>query len=182
MLGLPVAIPPGKTNKRVKPMTNIRSLLLGCSFLLLASPVLADRAADREAIHELMWRYARALDTFNADAYAAVFTKDGQFGSGNTATKGEQALKDMVKGVKDGRDRRAANGETVPPMYHMTADSWIEFIDDNNARHHSYWMTVFGAAGPGTTPNVAAAGRGVDDLVKVDGKWLISVRNVAPQD
>jgi hypothetical protein len=27
---------------------------------------------------------------------------------------------------------------------------------------------------------MAAAGQGVDDLVKVDGKWYISNRNVAP--
>lgn len=164
-------------------MIKFRSLILGCSFALLASNfALADQASDREEINELMWRYARALDTTNADAYAAVYTKDGQFGSGNTAAKGEQALKDMIKGVKDGRDAQIAKGETPEPMFHMTADSWIEFIDDTHARHHSYWMTVFGAAGPGTTPRVAAAGRGVDDLVKVNGKWLIQVRDVAPQD
>jgi hypothetical protein len=29
-----------------------------------------------------MWHYVRALDTENADAYAAAFTPDGQFGSG----------------------------------------------------------------------------------------------------
>jgi hypothetical protein len=57
-------------------------------------------------------------------------------------------------------------------MYHMATDSWIEFIDDTHARHYSYWMTVFGSAGQGTTPSVAAAGRGVDELVKVNGKWL----------
>jgi hypothetical protein len=27
---------------------------------------------------------------------------------------------------------------------------------------------------------VAAAGNGVDDLVKVNGKWLIKTRNVSP--
>lgn len=164
-------------------MLKIRPLLFGCSFMLLAATsVLADQASDREEINALMWRYARALDSNDADAYAAVYTKDGQFGTGNTATKGEQALKDMIKGLKDGREARIAKGEAVAPMYHMTADTWIEFIDDTHARHHSYWMTVFGAAGQGTSPNVAAAGRGVDDLVKVNGHWLIQVRNVAPQD
>jgi hypothetical protein len=29
---------------------------------------------------------------------------------------------------------------------------------------------------------VAAVGRSVDDLVRVDGKWLIRSRNVAPQN
>ncbi|HEX4999832.1 MAG TPA: nuclear transport factor 2 family protein [Terriglobia bacterium] len=170
-------------------MTKTRSLILVGSLMLLAAltllaamPAAVDHSADREEIEALMWRYARALDGFNPDAYAAVYTRDGQFGTGTGATKGQQALKDMIKGLKDSRDQRAAAGETVPPMYHMTTDSWIEFTDATHARHHSYWLTVFGAAGRGGTPNVAAAGRGVDDLVKVDGKWLIQTRNVAPQD
>jgi hypothetical protein len=171
-------------------MTKVRLLMLivGCSVLLAvlteraAMPATVDHTADREEINALMWRYARALDSFNPEAYAAIYTKDGQFGVGTGATKGEQALKDMIKGLKDGREKRTAAGETVPPMYHMTADSWIEFTDATHARHHSYWLTVFGAAGRGGMPNVAAAGRGVDDLVKVGGKWLIQTRNVSPQD
>ncbi len=67
-------------------------------------------------------------------------------------------------------------------MYHMTTDPWIEFVDETHARHHTYWMTVFGSAEPGAAPNVAAVGRGVDELVKIDGKWLIQSRNVAPRD
>jgi hypothetical protein len=148
---------------------------------LCVNGALADQASDREDINALMWHYARALDTTNAEAYAAVFTEDGEFKSGATSAKGAAALKAMIVGVKEGRDKRESAGETVAPMYHMTTDAWVEFIDDNHARHHSYWLTVFGAAGQGTTPNVAAAGYGVDELVKVNGKWLIKLRDVAPQ-
>ena len=41
-------------------------------------------ARDRAEIEDLMWRYARALDTGNGEAYAAVYTPDGQFGTGAT--------------------------------------------------------------------------------------------------
>lgn len=136
----------------------------------------ASRAEDRAEIEALMWRYARALDTFDADAYAAVYTEDGQFAAGGNATKGRDALRQMIAGLAANRN------ESSPPMYHMTTDSYIEFIDENTARHHSYWLTVFGAAGQGEAPRVAAAGRGVDELVRVNGKWLIKSRNVAPQD
>src|SRR5690606_5568871 len=54
------------------------------------------RAQDRAEIEALMWRYARALDTFDADAYAAVYTEDGEFKAGGTATKGRDALRQMV--------------------------------------------------------------------------------------
>jgi len=47
-----------------------------------------------------MWRYARALDSNNPDAYAAVYTVDGQFGTGANATKGREALKKMIADLK----------------------------------------------------------------------------------
>ena len=36
------------------------------------------QARDRTEIEALMWRYVRALDTNDAEAYAAVYTPDGQ--------------------------------------------------------------------------------------------------------
>lgn len=137
----------------------------------------ADEAADREAINALMWRYARALDTLDAAAYAATYTEDGQFGSGSDAVKGRDALRQFIEGLKE-----TLGDPPDPAMYHMTTDAWIEFIDETHARHHTYWMTVFAAAEQGESPRIAAAGRGVDDLVKVDGEWLIQRRNVAPED
>lgn len=140
-------------------------------------------ANDRAEIQELMWRYVRALDTLDAAAYAQVFTEDGVFGSGANATEGREALRKMVNDLKQGRVEREARGEAgSPPMYHVITNSHIEFVDADHARYHSYWMTVFGAAGADSPPRVAAAGRGIDELVRVDGQWLIETRNVAPQD
>lgn len=140
-------------------------------------------AQDRAEIQALMWRYVRALDTLDAAAYAQVFTEDGQFGSGATAAKGREALQKMVADMRQGRVEREARGEpSSPPMYHVITNSHIEFVDEDHARYHSYWMTVFGANGAETPPRVAAAGRGIDELVRVDGSWLIETRNVAPQD
>lgn len=151
-------------------MLSLRSsILAGCLALLAAGPALADRAEDQEAIHELMWRYARALDTGDAEAYAAVYTEDGQFGVGENATRGREALRAMIAGF--------AGNENAPQLYHMTADTWIEFHDDTHATLHSYWMTMRAASGD-QPAGVAAVGVGADELVKVDGEWLIRVRNV----
>ena len=54
---------------------------------------------DRAEIEDLMWRYTRALDTTDAAAYAAVYTPDGQFGTGANATKGTAALTKMVADI-----------------------------------------------------------------------------------
>ena len=130
---------------------------------------------DRAEIEALMWRYTRALDTGDGSTYAATYTVDGQFGAGTNATKGREALKKMVDGL---RDQQAAR----PPLYHMEANSWIEFVDKDHARHHAYYLTVTGAAGQSAPPRIVAAGRSVDHLERVNGKWLIKLRDVAPRD
>jgi uncharacterized protein (TIGR02246 family) len=156
---------------------------------LLASPaVAAENETEREVhdrgqIEKLMWQYVRALDTENADAYAAVYTPDGQFGSGAKAVKGREALKKMIN---DLRQRAAENqtktGEKRPAMYHVIANSYLDFLDKDHARLEAYWMTVFAAGGPNVPSRVAAAGREVDELVRVNGQWLIKTRDVAPTD
>ena len=167
-------------------MRKVTSLALAASMLVASGTSFADdsaavREADRAAIEALMWRYVRALDTMDADGYAAVFTMDGTFGSGSTQRKGRADLKAMVADLKKGRDERAAAGTPSAPMYHVIANHQVTFTGADTARYDSYWMTVFGAAGPETPPRVAAAGRGVDELVRVNGQWLIKNRNVAPQ-
>jgi hypothetical protein len=64
----------------------------------------------------------------------------------------------------------------------MIANSYIEFVGPDEARLHSYWLTMAGGMGQGSSPSVLAAGRGVDELVRVNGEWLIQSRNVTPQD
>ena len=157
--------------------------------LAFGSPaVAADNGTEREAhdraqIEKLMWQYVRALDTENADAYAAVFTTDGQFGSGANAVKGRDALKKMIN---DFRQRAAENesksGEKRPAMYHVIANSYLEFPDKDHAHLEAYWMTVFADGGSKVPARVAAAGREVDELVRLNGQWLIKTRDVAPKD
>ena len=67
------------------------------------------REKDRAEIEELMWRYARALDTGNGEAYAATYTVDGQFGTGPNATKGREALKKLAN--KTANPRRRATSQ-----------------------------------------------------------------------
>lgn len=140
-------------------------------------------ARDRAEIEALMWRYTRALDTGDGTAYAAAYTVDGQFSAGGNATTGREALKQMVDALGTQQAAAQAKGEPArPPLYHMEANSWIEFIDENHARHHAYYLTARAAGGQNAPPQVVSVGRSVDQLERVDGKWLIKVRDVAPRD
>ena len=137
---------------------------------------------DRAEIEDLMWRYTRALDTTDGAAYAAVYTPDGQCGTGANATKGREALTKMVADLRASRVANEAKGVRNPPMYHMTANHAVTFIDRDHARVDAYYLTAFGPAGQETPLRVAAVGRSVDELVRVNGRWLIKTRNVAPQN
>jgi uncharacterized protein (TIGR02246 family) len=163
----------------------VAALAIGLASTAFASD--ADKlreADDRAQIQELMWKYVRALDTLDEDAYAAVFTEDGEFGSAGKPAKGREALKKVVADVKKGRAEREAKGEPKSTaMHHVITNAHVEFIDKDHARYHAYWMTTFAGAGQGgTPPRVAAVGRSIDELVRVNGKWLIKSRNVAPKD
>ena len=136
---------------------------------------------DRQQIDELMWRYARALDTGDAEAYAAVYTPDGQFGSGANATKGRDALKQMI--ARGRQPQPGAQPATPrPPMYHTTANHQITFIDKDHARIDAYHITGVAGAGRETPPRLAGIGRSIDLLERVNGQWLIKSRDVAPMD
>jgi hypothetical protein len=145
-----------------------------------AAGIEAQQAKDRAAIEQLMWRYVRALDTLDPDAYAANYTSDGEFGAGPGATKGTAALKTMIANLKSGQAARKEKGEAIGPMYHVLTNPTLEFAGPDQAHYNGYWMTVFGPADQKGQPRVAAVGREVDLLVRVNGQWLIKSRNVNP--
>jgi uncharacterized protein (TIGR02246 family) len=169
-------------NMRILGMTAVACAIVFASTQLGAQDNAAREARDRAEIEALMWRYTRALDTRNAEAYVATYTPDGQFKAGGSATTGRAALHKMIADLKASYDAGIAKGEPQPPMYHATLNHYVEFVDKDHARLHAYYMTAFGPAGQKVPLRVAAVGRSVDHLVRVDGKWLIQLRDVAPTD
>ena len=170
------------SNIRIGIAVAVMCLVALASTVVFSQDNSAREAKDRAEIEALMWRYARALDTGDGAAYAATYTVDGQFGAGANATKGREALKKMVDAGREQQAAAKAKGEVRPPMYHMEANTWIEFIDKDHARYHAYYLTAVGAGGQNEPARIAAAGRSVNHLERVNGKWLIKLRDVAPQD
>jgi hypothetical protein len=172
----------------------VRKVFASATALLLIGMLASQAAAaadadlqrevlDRAQIDSLMWHYVRALDTLNADAYAATYTADGQFGSGANAVKGRDALKKMIAGFRQRAAEAAAkSGKKGPSMYHVLTNSYLEFEDRDHAHMEAYWMTLFAQNGAAVPVRVAAAGREVDEIVRVSGHWLIKSRDVAPQE
>jgi uncharacterized protein (TIGR02246 family) len=165
-------------------MARIKIIVLS-TFVLVAATVSLSRSAekdivrskDRVEIEQLMWRYIQALDSGNAEAYAALFAPDGQFGRGATAVKGREALKKMVSDAGQKLDAEKQSGKKMSRMFHVVTNPHIEFIDKDHARYYAYWMGVFASGG-----GITSAGREINELVRLNNQWLISVRDVNPQD
>jgi hypothetical protein len=186
-----------KNDPEGQPMSRSIRLVFIAAAATVALPAMAQAAAatapaapaartihvgtpeDRAMIEKLMWSYDRMLDTYDADGYIKLFTVDGAFGQ----TKGHEALHKMVADLGKGHDERRAKGEKIT-MRHFTMNQYLEFTGPTTARYHYYHQTIFGTGGATSADpaRIAAAGNGVDDLVKVNGQWLIKYRNVAAPD
>jgi hypothetical protein len=140
------------------------------------------QAEDRAQINKLMWNYGRALEGQNADAYAALYAPDGQFGTGPNAYRGRQAIKKMFVELKRREAQAQAKGQRPASVYVMNLNGYLEFPDRNHARMEGYWLEVSPRTGPNAPPSIVGVGRAVNQFERLHGQWLIQLRDVAPKD
>ncbi len=163
--------------------TAVLCLMAVSTETIAADDELLREMRDREQIKELMWNYARALDTGNIDAFVALFTEDGQFGRGETAVKGRKALLEMMGAFKKSPTvGQQGNIQRTGSMYHMTANHYIEFKDKDHAVYHGYWVAFISGGEQNAQPTIVGVGREVNEVVRVGGKWLIQMRDIMPKD
>ena len=132
--------------------------------------------ADRVEVEDVMARYVWAVDSLDADSYAAVFTEDGVIDSNGSISKGHEEIRKIVTGIIQMREDNKAKGLPASNMYHMIANVRITFPKPDEALHRSYWQTVI--RGENGRMTAAAMGRSYDRLVKRNGKWLIQERKL----
>lgn len=141
-----------------------------------ANPAPGAELRDRAAIQNLVAKYAFALDALDADAYASVFTEDAELTFGGNTYHGRAQIRDLINGFKQ---RAASRPAADPPAksYHAITNTMIEFVNDHEAHHRSYWQTIRGpSSGPFT---VGGMGVYEDVMVKRDGQWLIQSRKIS---
>jgi uncharacterized protein (TIGR02246 family) len=161
----------------------LRSLTLAFSTLLALAAFAAPRVyaadapsgaelKDRASIQNLVVKYTIALDTLDADLYASVFAEDAEFTFGGNTYKGRDAIRKIVTGLQE----RRAGQKDAPKSYHVLSNTYVEFVNDHEAHHRSYWQTI---SGPSSGPfNVGGMGRYEDTLVKHGNQWLIQKRQI----
>jgi|HubBroStandDraft_4_1064222.scaffolds.fasta_scaffold287122_1 hypothetical protein len=138
-------------------------------------------AKDRADIEVLIWRYVQALDSLDVDAYPTFFTEDGSICCEHNHTfKGRAEIRTLLEEGRKSNAALEAKGQTVPKVYHPIFNSHIEFRDKDHAHIDSYWFTALAEQPPNGSPKITLVGRCTDEVVRVNGKWLIQTRNVFP--
>ena len=143
------------------------------------APAAEPTLADYEAIETTLYHYTRGLDRHDADMYASAWAEDGEFDLGPTPLKGRAAMRGIITGlIKSDEDAKKA-GKVRPQIFHMDANSRIEFLAPDHAIHHAYFFTI-GRTGTGlqSTNTIIAIGSTTDELKKINGEWLIVKRVV----
>jgi ketosteroid isomerase-like protein len=150
--------------QRLAALALVIAVAAGCQPAATGPDPNVVRLLDRQAIEQLLaGDYPHALDTRNFDAYAALFTEDGELTlQGNTA-RGRAAIKQFVSALP-------AEPRVVHPINNLSYT-----IDGDTAKGGAYWQDVGLVNG---APGILIAGRYEDTLRKVDGAWRIATRNI----
>jgi uncharacterized protein (TIGR02246 family) len=149
---------------RVATLAFIGALCAGCQPPPTGPDPNLTAVMDRQAIEQLLaGDYPHALDTRDFDAYAALFTEDGELSLQGQTAKGRQAIKAFVAALP-------AEPRVVHPITNLSYR-----IDGDTATGGAYWQDI---GMVGNAPGVVIAGRYEDTLRKVGGAWRIAKRDI----
>ncbi len=128
----------------------------------------ATELAAREAIRELVARYAQLIDRARIDDVVALFTADGVLeANDHPPARGHDAIRAFFD---DARTRLAA-ATTRPFIRHHVSTLTIDVLGSDDAEAAAYFLVV-------TDVGPDHWGRYRDRLARVDGRWLFRHRRV----
>jgi len=122
-------------------------------------------ADDRFAILDLFARYSRALDTCDADGYAALFTPDATLGMGQRRFHGRDEIRDHV--------REITSAATWPGYQHLNTQILFEEGDGRRCSVSCYSAILHLEEGG---PRVVLQGIYRSICEKQDGFWYFAER------
>jgi ketosteroid isomerase-like protein len=149
------------------------------TFAAAAAAAEGSYAEDRAKIEDLQARYLFALDFRDADAYAATFAEDGVLDYGAGKIQGRQAIREMVAGMRANTERQGAQDTSGlrPAAGRHNISNIVVDIDGDRATGTAYWFHM-GNANAERSAQLNSFGHYEDELVKVNGEWLFSLRKI----
>lgn len=122
-----------------------------------------ERQRDIHAIHDVLWRYARALDWLDDALLATVFYDDAEIDYGFFRGNGRDFRSELMK-----------LEHTVGRRWHIAIQTKVQ-LDGDSAEVESYQFSVSTLPGETSTPAdlLHAYGYYVDRMLRRGGKWGI---------
>jgi len=147
--------------------------------VLLAAPATAQQVTmetllDRIQIEDLLVRYYYDLTMRRAHEMSEYFTEDALLDVDGTIARGRAEIERLYGSGGRPRDPNAA----PQPHNGMLLTNPVIEIKGNRAQAHVIWTGITNK-GVGQPPALYEQGREDTELVKVDGKWLISKRYIS---
>jgi hypothetical protein len=135
-------------------------------------------AEDRALIEDLQARYMFALDFGDVETYLSTFTPDGILDIGDGEIKGHDAIRKIIGGMPNRKEAPAGDAAKLRPATgrHNISNIVIK-VDGNKASGRAYWFH-YGNNNSQRTATLDSYGHYVDEMVKVNGKWLFSKRRI----
>ncbi|MBO9602054.1 MAG: nuclear transport factor 2 family protein [Novosphingobium sp.] len=134
-------------------------------------------AQDRAEIEDLMARYLFAMDWADYDAYAEMFTEDGELEYARGTAKGRAAIGESVRAFKAAIGQIYTDSRGRPAILrHILAQTVIR-VEGDRAFAVALWWEMAND-GPGDKPKAGTFGTYEDELVRQDGRWLFSKRRI----
>ena len=130
------------------------------------------RIEDHTAIERLLMEYGRSLDHRDFTTYSRLFASNGEWSGTLGSYRGPAAIQEaMEKSFSSATDiPKGAN-------YHLLTNAIID-IDGDRATAESKWAFV--TLEEKKPPQIAAAGRYEDTLVRENGQWKFLRRVALP--
>jgi ketosteroid isomerase-like protein len=152
--------------------------MMGPAAIPAAEPSMAERLQrleDKEAIHALLERYFEFQESRNFDAFANLFSKDGELilrrgtSSGGPAGIRASFSREPARANANADSRAAAARD----MRHILSNAHI-VVNGDTATAMSRWTLL--AQGEDGRTRVGGSGRYEDKLVRENGEWKFQRR------
>lgn len=167
-------------NTRKNTARIFRALTASTAFLLLpmAAPVQAQQVTmetllDRIQIEDFLVRYYYDLTMGKAHEMSEYFIEDALLDVDSTVANGRAEIERLYGGGSG----RPADAAPRPHNGMLLTNPVIE-ITGNKAHAHVIWTGIINK-GVGEPPSLYEQGREDTELVKVNGKWMISKRYIS---
>ena len=138
-----------------------------------AQQVTMETLLDRIQIEDLLVRYYYDLTMGRAHEMSEYFTEDALLDVDGTIANGRAEIEALYGGGR-ARDPNAA----PRPRNGMLLTNPVIEVKGNRAQAHVIWTGITNQ-GVGEPPALYEQGREDTELVKVDGRWLISKRYIS---